>query len=71
MSIADQLHAAATKAIEGGMTVYRLSQESGVQQIVIGQWLRGEKFLRLDSAAKIAEALGLELTRKKAKKKTS
>ena len=71
MSIEDQLLAAANEAIEGGMTVYRLSQISGVQQIVLGQWLRGEKYLRLDSAAKIAEALGLELTKKKGRKKTS
>lgn len=70
--ITDQLLAAVNEAVEGGMSVYRLSQESGVQEITIGMWRRGEKGLNFASAAKIAETLGLELTKKKtARKKTS
>jgi len=46
----------------GGMSRYRLWQVTGVDQSVIGRFVRGERDLRLSNAAKLAKALGLRLT---------
>lgn len=44
------------------MSNYRLSEESGVSQSTIGRWVRSElpRGLGLETAEKIAEALGLK-----------
>lgn len=44
-----------------GKTVYRISQESGVSHPVIFRFLSGERDIRLETAEKLAVALGLEL----------
>jgi transcriptional regulator with XRE-family HTH domain len=40
---------------------YALAQESGVSQAQLSRFVSGERSLRLDSADRIAEALGLRL----------
>ena len=59
--INDQLR----KAIEkGDESYYALAKRSGVDAVVISRFVCGERDLRLDTAAKLAAALGLELTAK-------
>lgn len=56
--INDQLR----KAIEkSGLTYYKLAQESGVDQVVISRFVNRERDLRLETAARLAAALGLTL----------
>ena len=50
------------------MTRYRLSKLSGVSQPQLIQFLKGDKTITLRSAAKLAEALGLELRPKRKKR---
>ena len=42
-----------------GKTANQLAQETGVSHTVIGRFMRGERDLRLESAEKIAAAVGL------------
>ena len=57
MSISEQLKA----AVEANGTAYRAAKESGVEVSAVQRFLNGERDLRLASAAKLCEALGLEL----------
>jgi hypothetical protein len=58
-SIADQLRQAIR---ESGLTHYRIAKEAGIPKPdPIARFVSGERDLRLESAAKIARALGLEL----------
>ena len=43
-------------------TAYRLAIDSGVNQAVIGRFIRGERDLNLRTADKLCQALGLVLT---------
>jgi transcriptional regulator with XRE-family HTH domain len=45
-----------------GKTVYRIAQESGVAHPVILRFMSGERDIRLETAEKLADALGLRLT---------
>ena len=57
------------KAIEkAGYTNYALSQLSGVSQSVLNRFVSGERDITLETASKIAAAIGLELKPKSAKK---
>ena len=58
-SLPDQLRAAIRKS---GKTVYRVAQESGVSHPVILRFLSGERDIRLETADKLAAALGLRLS---------
>lgn len=44
-----------------GITAYALGQDAGVDPTVIGRFLAGERDLRLATADKLAQALGLRL----------
>lgn len=57
MSIAEQLRA----AIEASGTAYRAAKDSGVDVTIVQRFLNGERDLRLATAARLCEALGLEL----------
>ncbi len=57
MGIVEQLK----DAIRAHGTAYRTGKESGVEITAIQRFLNGERDLRLASAEKICEALGLEL----------
>ena len=64
-SMADRIRAAIER---DGRTVYRLSQDSGVAQAVIGRFVHGERDLNLRTADRLCEALGLRLVADKRRK---
>lgn len=43
------------------MTVYEIAKRAGVSQIVISRFLSGERDIRMATADKLAEVLGLKL----------
>ncbi|MCE3019059.1 MAG: helix-turn-helix domain-containing protein [Pirellula sp.] len=49
------------EAIQAYGTAYALSKESGVSEPVISRFVRGERTITLDTAAKLCKALGLSL----------
>lgn len=51
-----------------GLTQYRLAKMSGVSVTIICRFINGERSLALPTASKLADALGLELAKKKAKR---
>ena len=57
--LADKLKAAIAKS---GMTIYKLSQASGVHRSQITRFMSGERDLGLAMAEKLCAVLGLELT---------
>ena len=59
--IAKQLIAAIRKAERQGITRYRIAKAAGVHQSQLSRLLAGEKRPRLDTAERIAEALGCEV----------
>lgn len=59
-SISDQLK----EAIEAHGTLYRVAKDSGVSYPVVARFLSGERDVRLATAARLAEALGLQLAPK-------
>ncbi len=44
-----------------GQTEYRVSKESGVAQPILNRFLRGERGISLETAAKLCKYLGLHL----------
>jgi transcriptional regulator with XRE-family HTH domain len=58
--LADQLRQAIA---ESGITLYQLSQESGVHRSQLSRFVREERDLGLAMAGKVCEVLGLHLTR--------
>lgn len=57
------------KAIEkAGYSNYALAQLSGVSQSVLSRFLSGERDINLETAGKIAAAIGLELRPKATRK---
>ena len=57
-------------AIErSGKSRYQISQDTGILQTSLSRFMRGETSLRLDKADVLAEYLGLELTKRRAKRK--
>jgi len=44
-------------------SMYQISQEAGVAQIVLSRFVSGERDIRLATADKLAEALGLKLAK--------
>lgn len=53
-----------TAVVRSKRTYYELGKASGVAQEQIARFVRGERDLRLSSAAKLAGELGLQLGRK-------
>ena len=43
------------------MTMYEIAKRAGVSQIVISRFLSGERDIRVATADKLAEVLGLKL----------
>ena len=52
---------------ESGLSLYRISLDTGVVKSSLMRFVSGETSLRLDKADALAEHLGLELVRRKAK----
>jgi hypothetical protein len=46
---------------QDGRTIYKLSLDSGVDQAVLGRFVRGERDMNLRTASKVCDALGLGL----------
>jgi DNA-binding phage protein len=61
-TIVDQLHAAIR---DSGETAYRISKETGVPEPTLSRFLSGQRDIRLQTAAAIAEHLGLQLVKAK------
>ena len=60
--ISDSLSEALKLAIqESGRTVYQIAKEAHVSQIIISRFLSGERDIRMATADKLANALGLKL----------
>lgn len=60
--IPNSLSEALKRAIqESEMTVYQIAKEARVSQIIISRFLSGERDIRMATADKLANALGLEL----------
>ncbi len=52
---------------ESGLTLYRIAKDTGILDTSLGRFVRGETSLRLDKADALADYLGLELVKRKAK----
>ncbi len=52
-----------------GRSIYRLAIDSGVNQGVLGRFMRNERDMNLRTAEKVCRALGLELRATKRKGK--
>lgn len=61
-SIADALREAIE---ESGKTHYRVAKDSGIAPAIVTRFVSGERDLYLETAAKVAEALDLELRPRK------
>ena len=60
--IPNSLSEALKRAIqESEMTVYQIAKEAHVSQIIISRFLSGERDIRMATADKLANALGLKL----------
>jgi hypothetical protein len=57
-TVCDQLRQAIR---DSGKTHYRIGKDAGVKPEMVARFARGERDLRAETFAKIAEALGLEL----------
>ena len=62
MNIERQLKRA---VLDSGLSRYRLAKLSGLSQAQLSYFVNGKRSLTLPAAAKLAEALGLELRPKK------
>lgn len=60
--IAEQLRQAIAKAEAGGMSRYAIAKAAGVSERHLKGIAEGETTPRLDTAAKIAEAIGARIT---------
>ena len=65
-NIEDQLRRA---IVQGPMTRYALSKQTGVAQSILSDFVNGNRSLTLTTAAKLAEVLELELKQRKPPKK--
>jgi transcriptional regulator with XRE-family HTH domain len=52
---------------DSGLTRYRISKDTGIDEAALMRFMRGETSLRLDRADVLADYLGLELVKQKAK----
>jgi len=52
---------------QGGISRYRIARETGILETSLSRFMRGETSLRLDKADVLADYLGLELVKRKAK----
>ncbi len=57
-SIAEQLRLAIEQS---GKSRYRIAQESGVAEAVLSRFMSGERDLKLSTANKLCEAMGLRV----------
>ena len=65
LTVSETLRQAIQDAYADGITSYRIAKESGISISQIDRFSTGERTLRLETADKICEVLGLELRPKK------
>jgi DNA-binding phage protein len=63
--ISNQLRSAANAHIKRGWTIYRIAKKAGITPAMLARFMNAGLDLRLNTAAKLAAALGLELRPKK------
>lgn len=68
VKISDRLRQAIERSRK---TVYRIAEETGINQSVLSRFLSGERDIRLETADLLAENLKLELKQKKRRKKSA
>jgi plasmid maintenance system antidote protein VapI len=61
LTVCDQLREAIR---ESAKTIYRIGKDAGVKPEMVARFFRGERDVRAETFAKIAQALGLELQKK-------
>jgi len=64
-TMTDVLRAAIERS---SLTRYRIAKDTGIPETSLMRFVRGETSLRLDKADALADYLGLELVKRKAKK---
>ncbi len=70
VSIMSAIYDAIRKAIAGGgKTRYRLWQETGISQAQLCEFLHGRRGMSIENLEALAEALGLEIVVRPAKRK--
>jgi DNA-binding phage protein len=63
-SASGRLSQALKDALRGsGKSIYQIALDAGVSQIVVSRFLSGERDIRMATADKLAEALGLKLAK--------
>jgi DNA-binding phage protein len=63
-SVAGRLSQALRDALRASnKSIYQIAQDAGVSQIVVSRFLSGERDIRMATADKLAEALGLDLAK--------
>jgi predicted transcriptional regulator len=61
--VSEQLRAAIAEAADAGLTRYRIAKETGVSQAALSRFVNGKQGLDLASVDRLAEFLGLALTK--------
>lgn len=61
-SIIVQLRRAIAQAERRGLTRYRIAQTTGLSQSMLSRFMAGENVPKLDTAERIAQAIGRRLT---------
>jgi hypothetical protein len=63
-SVSGRLSQALRDALQASeKSIYQIAQDAGVSQIVVSRFLSGERDIRMATADKLAEALGLTLAK--------
>jgi plasmid maintenance system antidote protein VapI len=62
MSLTTQLRSAIKNS---GVSLYRVAKDSGVSYAVVQRFVNGERQIKMDAADKLADYLGMRLTRAK------
>ena len=69
MAISEQLRKALMRAEKRGETRYKIAQESRVNYTILARFLDGERTIKLPTADRLADYLGLELRAKQGRRK--
>jgi transcriptional regulator with XRE-family HTH domain len=68
--IREEIVAAIRDAEERGITRYRIAMDSGVAQSQLSRLMSGEQGLKLETAEKLCEALGIRIDIKRRKRRS-
>lgn len=55
--------------VDSGLTHYRIAKDAGITADIVSRFVSGERQLKIESAGRIAEVLGLELMPRRSKTK--